>query len=193
MDRPDKRALRTRLIARRAQLDPETRAALSSRIVARLEDLPELSQAGVVALYAPLGAEVELSGLCEKLARRAIRCLYPKVLTGGRRLVFAESRPELLVRGPLGALEPPESAPLAAPPEIECVVVPGVAFSESGMRLGRGGGFYDATLADLPKARRIAVAYDFQVLPELPNEPHDVQMDFIVTDSRTLRLSRKDR
>jgi 5-formyltetrahydrofolate cyclo-ligase len=110
---------------------------------------------------------------------------------GERRLVFACCDPGALVRGPLGAPEPPASAPLVDPAALDCVVLPGVAFSEDGLRLGRGGGYYDATLALVPRAPRIGIAYDVQIVPSLPREPHDAPMDAVVTERRTLRFARE--
>jgi 5-formyltetrahydrofolate cyclo-ligase len=74
--------------------------------------------------------------------------------------------------------------------EIDCVVMPGVAFSQDGLRLGRGGGYYDSTLVRMPRAARIGVAFDVQVLPALPREPHDAPLDAVVTEARTLLFSR---
>jgi 5-formyltetrahydrofolate cyclo-ligase len=71
--------------------------------------------------------------------------------------------------------------------------MPGVAFSEDGLRLGRGGGYYDATLGALPAAARIGLAFDVQLVPALPREPHDARMDAIVTDARVLAFRRESR
>jgi 5-formyltetrahydrofolate cyclo-ligase len=76
------------------------------------------------------------------------------------------------------------------PSEIDCVVVPGVAFSPEGWRLGRGGGYYDATLAALPRALRVGVAFEVQLVPTVPREPHDVALDAVVTESRLLTFER---
>jgi 5-formyltetrahydrofolate cyclo-ligase len=69
------------------------------------------------------------------------------------------------------------------------VVVPALAVAATGHRLGYGGGFYDAMLPDFcPPAIAVVVAFDFQLVAELPAEPHDVQCGVIVTDARTLRV-----
>ncbi len=68
--------------------------------------------------------------------------------------------------------------------------MPGVAFDRSGHRLGYGGGFYDRFLARLPaRALRIGVAFDQQVLDELPAEEHDQPVDLVVTPSEVLHAS----
>jgi len=67
--------------------------------------------------------------------------------------------------------------------------VPALAVASSGHRLGYGSGFYDATLPDFcPPALSIVVAYDFQLLAELPVSAHDIACDIVVTDARLLRV-----
>jgi 5-formyltetrahydrofolate cyclo-ligase len=75
--------------------------------------------------------------------------------------------------------------------DIELFVVPGVAFSTDGRRLGRGGGYYDETLALADRALAVGVAFDCCVEPEVPVDPHDRLVDVLVTESRTLVLQRR--
>jgi 5-formyltetrahydrofolate cyclo-ligase len=189
-----KRALRPELIARRARLGPEERAERSRAITDRIEELAAFRAAHVVALYAPMGAEVDTAELARRARGRGVLLAYPRVVPhGDRRLAFAICPPERLVAGPVGALEPPAGAPLVAPPELGCVVMPGVAFSEDGLRLGRGGGYYDATLAALPGVARIGLAFDLQIVPALPAEAHDARLDALVTEARVLVFRRESR
>jgi 5-formyltetrahydrofolate cyclo-ligase len=74
-----------------------------------------------------------------------------------------------------------------APPDLDLVVVPGVAFDEGGRRLGRGRGFYDATLAALrPTTATVGLAFDAQVVPSVPSGPHDARLHAVVTERRWL-------
>jgi 5-formyltetrahydrofolate cyclo-ligase len=185
-----KRALRSELIAARARLTQAERAAKSREIADRMDALPAFRDARVVALYAPLGTEVDALELARRAAGRGARVAFPRAVPGERRLVFARCEPRELVRGPLGAGEPPAGAPIVEADEISCVVMPGVAFSLDGVRLGRGGGYYDATLRAMPRTPRVGVAYDVQLVPSLPREPHDATLDAVVTEARTLLFSR---
>jgi 5-formyltetrahydrofolate cyclo-ligase len=115
---------------------------------------------------------------------------WPRAVAGERRLEFATCRPDELVPGPLGAAEPPPSARPVALDEVDAFVMPAVALSEDGVRLGRGGGYYDVTLKLAPRAARLAVAYDAQLLPQLPRDAHDVPLDAVVTERRLLRFAR---
>lgn len=188
---PDaKRALRAELLARRRALPAEDRRERSRAIAARLEALEPFRAARTVALYAPLGAEVDATLALPAPLARGATVLFPRAAPGSLRLAFARCAPVDLVRGPFGALEPPVSAPDASPDEIDCVLMPGVAFSEDGLRLGRGGGHYDATLAAMPRAFRVGLAFDVQIVPSLPREPHDAALDAVVTETRTLVFRR---
>jgi 5-formyltetrahydrofolate cyclo-ligase len=87
-----------------------------------------------------------------------------------------------LSRGPYGTLEPATKRPAA---EIDLVLVPGVAFDRSRHRLGYGKGYYDAFLRGVP-AVKVGVAFARQIVPSIPAEAHDVQMDIVVTEEGVL-------
>jgi 5-formyltetrahydrofolate cyclo-ligase len=186
-----KRALRAELLAARARLDAGARRAGAEALVDRLDALPAFRAAATVAAYAPLGSELDPGPATRAVLARGGRVVYPRAVPGERRLVFCPCRPEELVRGPLGAPEPPASAPEVALPEIACVLLPGLGFSRQGQRLGRGGGAYDATLAAAPQAVRVGVAFTLQLLDQLPCEPHDLTLDALVTERETLLFQRK--
>ena len=72
---------------------------------------------------------------------------------------------------------------------IELFIVPGVGFTKSGSRLGRGGGYYDKLLQKYPKAIKIGICHDFQVLKDLPIENNDVSMDYVLTNKNYYKSS----
>jgi 5-formyltetrahydrofolate cyclo-ligase len=189
-EREAKRALRAELIARRARLGPDERAQKSLAVADRIEEVAAFRGATVVALYAALGMEVDPAEIVRRALARGVRVAFPRA-GRDRRLAFALCAPGDLVRGPLGAAEPPARAPALDPGALGCVVMPGVAFSEDGLRLGRGGGYYDATLRELPGVARIGLAFDVQIVPALPREPHDAPMDAVVTEARVLSFRRE--
>jgi 5-formyltetrahydrofolate cyclo-ligase len=94
---------------------------------------------------------------------------------------------DALAPGYCGIAEPSPESPEAAPDEFELVLVPGTAFDEACDRIGMGGGFYDRLLPLLaPGSLAIGLAFDEQIVPEVPTEAHDVQLGAVVTPSRTL-------
>jgi 5-formyltetrahydrofolate cyclo-ligase len=187
-----KRALRAELLRARAGLGEDERRARSAAIADRLEDLPAFRAARTLAIYAPLGTEVDTAEIARRATQRGARVLYPRAVAGERRLAFAPAGPGTLVRGAFGALEPPAGAAEVALDDIDCAVVPGVAFSADGVRLGRGGGHYDATLERMPRAARVGLAFDVQLVATLPREPHDAALDAVVTEARTLRFDARE-
>lgn len=184
-----KASVRAEVIARRATLSQEAHAALSRTACERLLAHPLLEDARTVALYAALGKELDPAAAADALLARGVRVVYPRLREGERRMAFAASPRAALVVGRLKALEPPAGAPEVPAAEIDVIVVPAVAFTADGHRLGRGGGFYDATLAAATRARRVGLAFDLQVVPALPREDHDATVDAVVTELRTLAPS----
>ena len=182
-----KRALRASLVAARARLTPEERRARSLAIAGRVEALEAVRSARTLAAYTALGAEVDPLALVHACAARGVRVVFPRIAAGERLLTFAGCAPNELVRGALGAAEPPASAAEVPLDAIDAVVLPGVAFTPDGHRLGRGGGYYDATLARMPRAFTVGLAFEVQLVPTLPFEPHDVPLDAIATEARLLR------
>ena len=160
-------------------LDSRQRLRASAAIFSAVERLPEFRAARTVAVFAALPDEPATD---EVLARWAStrRVVLPRV--EGDAMRFYACRPDALVFGAFGILEPQGERPCPAG-EIDLVVCPGVAFTADGRRLGRGRGYYDRYLGD-PAFRgfRVGVCYAHQLVDDLPVEPHDVFMDYVITD-----------
>ena len=159
-------------------LDSRQRLRASAAIFSAVERLPEFRAARTVAVFAALPDEPATD---EVLARWAStrRVVLPRV--EGDAMRFYACRPDALVFGAFGILEPQGERPCPAG-EIDLVVCPGVAFTADGRRLGRGRGYYDRYLGD-PAFRgfRVGVCYAHQLVDDLPVEPQDVRMDRVIT------------
>lgn len=159
-------------------LDSRQRLRASAAIFSAVERLPEFRAARTVAVFAALPDEPATD---EVLARWAStrRVVLPRI--EGDAMRFYACRPDALVFGAFGILEPQGERPCPAG-EIDLVVCPGVAFTADGRRLGRGRGYYDRYLGD-PAFRgfRVGVCYAHQLVDDLPVEPHDVRMDRVIT------------
>lgn len=182
---PSKPPLRARLIAERRAVHPAELASGSEAIVRAALALPELRGAKVVTLYQPLKGELDVEPLWRALEERGLTCLFPKVVKGTRVLAFAEG--DELRHGVLGIREPAGAERELA--DIDVFIVPGVAFDETGGRMGHGAGYYDTTLAAAPRALRIGACLDRFLLPALPKEAHDQPIDLLITPTRTLRFA----
>ena len=149
------------------------RAEASRQICERIRQQQVWRKATSVLLFVPTAYEPDISALMNEGKRVSLPAFNEKLGRYEAREVKGE-----LVAGRFGILEPAASCPLSE--GLELVLAPGVAFAPDGSRLGRGKGFYDRLLAGL-SAIRVGVCFDWQVLPEIPNDPHDVKMDHIVT------------
>lgn len=169
---------------------PLALAERSERIITRVRATEAYQAARSVALFWPLPGEVDLRAL-DAAARAEAKVVYYPVMDpieGGFSTGFAVSESvEALELRASRFMEPPPSARRAVRAEIDLVLVPALAVGADGNRLGYGGGFYDVTLPDfVPPGVSAIVAYDFQLLAEIPSLPHDVACQLVVTDARTL-------
>jgi 5-formyltetrahydrofolate cyclo-ligase len=141
----------------------------------------------------PVGTEPGSIETVDMLLRRSRRVLLPVARTTGdgvpSPLRWGEYRPGALIPGPWGLLEPPEPVlPESALAEASLVIVPALAVDRRGVRLGRGRGFYDRTLAGRdPQARVVAMVRDVEFVDELPAEAHDVPMTHVITPRRGVK------
>ncbi len=138
----------------------------------------------VVAVYLATKDEIDLSALISELRTEALHTVVaPKWLAQLRTYGLAELGPEGVAPGHWG-IDEPVGEKWRRPEEVDVWIVPGLAFTRSGARLGYGGGYYDRYFSACPHGRRIAVAYPFQILPEIPSGPHDQPIDEILVSLR---------
>ncbi len=158
------------------------RAEKSRAIVAVLAAHPAFLAAETVALFAPLPSEPDIELLWEKSGHRFC---YPRVVGPDLEFVAVRHVEELAPAAWNPLLREPAAGPqIIAPAEIALILVPGLAFTRDGRRLGRGGGYYDRLLAlHRPHAIALGVCFDLQIVPDIPCEPHDQRVDAVLTES----------
>lgn len=185
-----KAELRAQMRARRAAMSRNEVGALSAAIHARLEPWHVYAASTTLCTYIEKGNEVATRPLIQRAFDRNVDVLVP-VLAGAPRAPGIRMRwsritgLEHLTPGPFGVDEPPnELLDLVEPPSNGVVLVPGLAFTPAGARLGRGGGHFDRFLASFPGVA-IGLAYDFQIFEIIPQEKHDVPVQHIVTPAHT--------
>lgn len=173
----DKSALRREVRARLAVLDADEKRIRSQYICNVVKKHLAVSGARVVALFSPLGYEPDIWPLVESLAS-TVSVVLPRV-EGDIMNFYVYDRNSMAV-GSFGINEPQNSVGVDAG-EIDAVVVPGLAFSVDGARMGRGKGYYDKYLSQSGcRALKIGVCYREQVVPDIPTESHDVKMDTVI-------------
>jgi 5-formyltetrahydrofolate cyclo-ligase len=173
----DKSALRREVRARLAVLDADEKRIRSQYICNEVKKHLAVSGSRVVALFSPLGYEPDIWPLVESLAS-TVSVVLPRV-EGDIMNFYVYDRNSMAV-GSFGINEPQNSVGVDAG-EIDAIVVPGVAFTMDGARMGRGKGYYDKYLSQSGcRALKIGVCYREQVVPDIPTEPHDVKMDTVI-------------
>ena len=134
----------------------------------------------IIAGYWPLGDEMDPRPLMLALASRGHALALPVTPPRGQPLAFRAWAPGAALRpGPMGTSEPVAGEELR--PDV--LLVPLLAFDRAGRRLGYGGGYYDCTLAALPGAKAIGIAYAGQEMPEVPAGPQDFRLPLIATEA----------
>jgi 5-formyltetrahydrofolate cyclo-ligase len=180
-----KAALRTKIAAELKQLNVTERAAEAIKACALLERQAVWRSAKAILFYAPLADEPDLWRLVEdSLATGKVVALprfHPE--QGAYVACLIKQAGPDLVAGKFGIREPRESCPIIPLNRLDFVLVPGVAFDLNGHRLGRGKGYYDRLLA-MSAGSTCGVAFDQQIVSQVPSEPHDVRLSCILTPTR---------
>jgi len=190
-----KQALRHELLARRACLRPAEVAEWSRGAVERLLRLSEFLKAAVVGCYLAKSREVQTESIVAECRSKGKILAVPR-WDGARNSYGWAILPAdgVLRKGRFGVSEPVDQEWVRVE-ELDVVIVPGVAFDKRGCRLGHGAGHFDRLLRveetrSITPPLRIGLAFDFQVLEEVPCAEHDVPMQVVVTERRTIRCQR---
>lgn len=192
-----KARIRKTVLSARNMLSPDDRSERSRRIVTGVVALEAFRQASTVMGYCSFGSEVETDGFTETALAQGKNLVLPRIdrALGCLRLYLVNDPANQLLDGVWGIREPdPARCDELAPGKLEFVLSPGVAFDQLGGRIGYGKGYYDRLLescsAQGGKFAIVAGAFDHQVVPFVPVEPHDVPIDTIVTESRQIGCQR---
>ncbi len=176
------------LLARRVAVPAPQRAEWDRLIETRLEaGLPLLGRM-VIGFYWPCPGEFDARSLVGKLRAQGARAALPAVVAKKHPLEYREWWPGVPMNPGAMDIMTPEGTPVLLP---DAVLMPPVGFSEEGARLGYGAGYFDRTLASLnPQPLKIGVAYELQRMPTIYPQPHDVLMDFVVTEADTYAVDK---
>ncbi|HSF56667.1 MAG TPA: 5-formyltetrahydrofolate cyclo-ligase [Candidatus Binatia bacterium] len=185
--RESKNSLRAAALAQRGLLSKAESVSRSRSIQAQALQFPPYLMHRSVAVYSPIQNEVETAGIRDHALVTGKRVFYPRCAAENvLELIEIESVTELGM-GRFGIPEPTgDSRPSPQDQEELVVFVPGVAFDVRGNRLGRGTGWYDRLIKNLGGATFIALAYDFQIVDEVPAEKWDQRVHYLITERRII-------
>lgn len=183
-----KQRLRQIILRKRNSLGQEDKELKDRIIKERLFGLSEFQKAKIIFFYFSFGSEVATQKMIKECLLAQKRIFLPAVDQDKKTLSWAEIRDfKRLKPGPYGIPEPGNNFNELALEKIELVIVPGIVFDRYGFRLGYGGGYYDRFLSLLPPpVIKIGLAYELQIVAEIPRTKHDCPVDKIVTEAKII-------
>ena len=179
MPAQEKRALRELVRERLRQLSEEDRHRAGQAIFHRLAALPSFAEARVIMAFASTPAEPDTRPIIDLALRQGKTVLLPRCGPAPRMEALPYRSEDRMATGPWGIREPlPESCPVPVP-EPDLILVPCVAVTPEGLRLGHGAGYYDWFLRGRP-GEKICLCFQAQLLDCIPADPHDIPMDRVL-------------
>jgi len=182
-----KQLLRAAVIAQRKSLTANDCRVWSALIQGNVLRFPPYIRSASVALYSPIQNEVDTTTILDHALGASKIVYYPRIRESCVELLQVDSA-EAFAIGHLGILEPIGEGRLSAMEPLGLtMMVPGVVFDSRGNRLGRGTGWYDRLLQEIErKAISVGLAYEFQIVEEVPADSWDQRMDYVITERRVI-------
>ena len=185
-----KKGLRQKMLAMRRALSANETESRSSSLKENILSLLEYKNAKKIMAFLAMKGESNLDGFIRQALLDGQEvyipvCLPERQMEAGRLIDM-----EHFEKGPLGLRNLPAGYEVTSPESLDLVLIPGLAVSQEGIRLGMGAGYYDRYLARVPFEKRVAALWDFQVIPDIPSEPFDQKIAKIVTDKSVIVTKR---
>ena len=174
----DKKALRQQIRERKRAMTEEDIALRSEKLKQLFVKSAAYQNAKTVYGYLPYNQEVRTVPILQQALRDGKRVAVPKIYGDTMKFLYLDDLSKV-EKNTMGIPEPVADEPVAAD-RTALVLMPGVAFTKNGDRIGYGGGFYDRFLADEPAHPTLALCYDFQIVESLPTEEFDIPVDTVL-------------
>ncbi len=176
-----KNLLRRRMRGILRGLDAEDMAGQSAAVCKKVTGLPEFASASLVLCYRALARECDPFGIAACAAASGKRVAYPLCMADGSLQLLVPYDESAFLCGKFGISEPdPARSTQVRMADVDFAVIPGVAFDSRCRRMGHGAGYYDRLLENTG-AVLVGIAFDEQILPEVPCGELDVRMDYVVS------------
>ena len=174
----DKAALRREIREKKRAMTEEEIRSRSARLGELFVQSQSYRNAKTIYGYLPYNQEVRTIPILEQALRDGKKVAVPKVYGDTMKFIYLEDLSQV-GKGYAGIPEPIADEPVAEDPSA-LVLMPGLAFTKNGDRMGYGGGFYDRFLAEEPNHPTVALCYDFQMVENLPTEEYDIPVDLVL-------------
>ena len=174
----DKKALRRQMKDMKKQMTPCRIEAASAKLGRLLADTQQYRQANTLYGYLPYNQEVRTTPMLERALQEGKRVAVPKIYGEEMKFIYLEDLSQV-EKNAWGIPEPVLDGPVADDPTA-LVLMPGLAFTKKGDRMGYGGGYYDKFLENEPDHPTVALCYDFQIVEEIPTDDYDIPVDLVL-------------
>lgn len=174
----DKQELRKQIRAAKKAVPFCDKLSRSIPIMQQVEEIPEFQQAKTILLYWSMDDEVQTHDFVNKWYQQ--KTLLLPCVDGDDLRLRQYTGPDCLKAGEQFGIGEPTGPEFTALETIEMIIVPGMAFDRNNNRMGRGRGFYDRLLKSTPNAFKVGVAFDFQMVENVPTEEFDVPMNAVI-------------
>ncbi|MBQ9935929.1 MAG: 5-formyltetrahydrofolate cyclo-ligase [Lachnospiraceae bacterium] len=175
-----KKEIRDTILDIRKSFDTDYLNRLSTVICNRVLKQEAYISCKDLVLYMPINNEVNLDILMKQAFKDGKNIWMPRIINKNMEF-YRYSKNIKLIKGTYGILEP-DTDEILVPNDNTLIIMPGAAFSEDMGRIGYGGGYYDKYLSKHKYCKTIAVCYNFQIMPMLPMDEHDIKPDIIISD-----------
>lgn len=182
----EKKILRKEMLLKRSKLLKTAKKKYDDWICNTLWDIIKKHQFKKVHCYLPMGTEINITSLIDKMLQEKITVVTPKTLPKRRLQHLILASLNKLEKGVFGTSYPANATEFLG--TYDLIIVPGLAFNEANYRLGYGGGYYDNFMEQHTNSKKIGICYPFQIVEKIPLEAHDLQLDEILVDLKFLRL-----
>lgn len=185
-----KREIRKKILAKREALSHKEILEKSQMIFQKLKKMPLYNHAENVMIYMDFRNEVKTDQIIHDLRESGKKVMIPLTVPKTKEMIPSELlNPEIeLEKTKFGVLEPKKQYIRERNPNIlDLIIVPCVAFSLQGYRIGYGAGYYDRFFSSLENPiPSVGLAFDLQIIDSFPSEPHDLKVDFILTETQMI-------
>lgn len=176
----DKKELRKQIRAAKKAVPFCEKCSRSAPILAKVESLAAFQQAKTILMYWSMEDEVQTHDFVNRWYKE--KTILLPCVDGDDLRLRQYTGPECLIEGEQFGIGEPTGPEYTELDKVEMIIVPGVAFDRQNNRMGRGRGFYDRLLKSTPNAYKVGVAFDFQMVENVPTEPFDVAMNTVISE-----------
>jgi 5-formyltetrahydrofolate cyclo-ligase len=182
-----KKIIRNQFIEKRNKLTSQERAYFSTLVCEQLTKLLERYKPKTIHSFIPFGPEINILPFLQSCIDLNISLIVPKINKKPIMLQVQIDHLDDLVVNKFGTQEP--LSDLEFDGELDMIIVPGLAFTKNGFRIGYGGGYYDYFLTNQKNTPKIAVGYPLQLVEELPHEAHDIPVDMLILGDQVIETN----